>query len=70
MASEKHSNRKDKNLTIIKIKAENIIKIETIENIIQTGYNKTGKKFNVNFQGSKGYINQYRGSKKHQIKLK
>jgi len=57
MPSLKHQNRKDKNLTIATVKAQDLIKIQTIEKIIIDGYNKTNKKFNINFQGSKGYIN-------------
>jgi len=57
MASEKHQSRKDKNLTIIKFNSQDLIKFEVIQEIVNVGYKKTGKKFNVNFQGSKGYLN-------------
>lgn len=44
-------------MEIITIKAQDLITIKTIEAIIIEGYNKTNRKFNINFQGSKGYVN-------------
>ena len=41
---------------LIKFKLNEILNFILIDNIVSICYNKTGKKFNVIFNGSKGYI--------------